>query len=99
MNADDYYVEPIRDRTLTRAGQLINGDRQNDYGTPEQSFGRIASLWSVALATDVQPHQVALCMALLKAARLTHTPDHADSWADLAGYAALGSELATKDQP
>ena len=54
---------------------------------------------SAPVSTDIAPHQVALCMALLKAARLTHTPDHADSWADLAGYAALGSELATKDQP
>lgn len=85
-----------RDETLTAARDLINGHRQDDYGTPQQSFGRIATLWGQVLGLDVQPHQVALCMALLKISRLTYSPDHADSWVDACGYVALGSELATK---
>jgi len=33
-----------------------------------------------------------MAMAAIKLARLVETPDHQDSWIDLAGYAAIGSE-------
>jgi hypothetical protein len=33
-----------------------------------------------------------MMMAGVKLARLSATPDHQDSWVDLAGYAATGSE-------
>ena len=33
-----------------------------------------------------------MAMAAVKLARLVETPDHQDSWIDLAGYAAIGSE-------
>ena len=38
--------------------------------------------------------QVALCLAQLKIARLIQSPEHPDSWVDLAGCAALGAEVA-----
>lgn len=82
--------------TLQAASELVHGARQDDYGTPTESFTRIAALWTPILGLDVQPHQVALCMAMVKAARLVRSPGHADSWIDLAGYASLGSELATE---
>ena len=86
-----------RTDTLQAAYELVNGARQDDYGTPAESFGRIAALWTPILGLDVQPHQVALCMAMVKAARLVRSPDHSDSWVDLAGYAALGSELTQQE--
>ena len=33
-------------------------------------------------------------MALLKIARVKYNPRHADSWVDIAGYAACGAECA-----
>ena len=36
--------------------------------------------------------QVYLCLNQLKVSRLIETPTHADSWVDIAGYAALGGE-------
>lgn len=86
-----------RSDILAQAENLINGDRQDDYGTPSRNFNRIAALWSVVLETDVAASQVALCMALLKAARLVNTPTHEDSYVDMAGYVALAGELAGED--
>jgi hypothetical protein len=39
---------------------------------------------------------VAIMCADLKLARFEHQPDHADSWVDLAGYAACGAEIAVE---
>ena len=68
--------------------------RGENYGDVRQNHQRIASLWSVVLGQDVTPEQVALCMTCLKVARLIETPDHADSWIDIAGYGACGAEIA-----
>ena len=68
--------------------------RGENYGDVRQNHQRIASLWSVVLGQDVTPEQVALCMTCLKVARLIETPDHEDSWIDIAGYGACGAEIA-----
>ena len=83
-----------RDQVLAKAGELINGQRAEDYGAVKRNFEDIARLWSPVLGTKVQPWQVALCMAHLKAARIFKTPSHEDSWVDAIGYLALGCELA-----
>jgi hypothetical protein len=36
-------------------------------------------------------------MIAVKLARLKTSPDHIDSWVDLAGYAAIGGELGSTD--
>ena len=41
----------------------------------------------------VSSHDVAAMNILLKLARLANTPNHADSWADIAGYAACGAAV------
>jgi len=83
----------VRTATLDEASKLINGDRQANYGTPQENFDRIAKGWSVLLETDVTPEMVALCMAWLKMARLVNGPHH-DSYVDGCGYMALASELS-----
>ena len=72
----------------------MNGQRADDYGPPAENFGRIGNLWAEILGVPVRHEQVALCMAQVKIARLITSPTHEDSWIDLAGYAALGSEIA-----
>ena len=90
-----------RDEALTRAGELINGDRARDYGDASVNFGRIASLLSAQFAhkltEDFTAADVAIALTHLKLSRLAVTPAHADSWVDAAGYVALGAELATGD--
>jgi len=82
---------------LTDAMNAVS-ERGSSYGTVEENFDRIARLWTVLLGKDVTPGEVALCLAALKMARLIQTPDHRDSWVDLAGYAACGGEVTHGDQ-
>lgn len=94
-------------RKLTRADILhaaekcVCGQREQDYGTPEDNFKAIAELWNVYLDrvsvgkygnTIVDEKDVAVMMALLKIARIARGGGKADSWIDLAGYAACGAE-------
>ena len=81
-----------RTRGLEEADTLINGQRQEDYGTPRQNFGVIADMWSAYLGADIEPRDVANMMALLKIARMRMT-NHRDSALDTCGYIALGYEL------
>lgn len=80
----------LRGTILLDALRTINGERQNDYGDPEDSFNVIARLWSVYLDTEIMPANVAHMMILLKIARGMRKRDN---WIDIAGYAALGYEL------
>jgi hypothetical protein len=93
-------------RKLTRADILhaaekcVCGQREQDYGTPEDNFKAIAELWEAYLNkactkgvnVRVEAKDVAAMMALLKIARIAAGGGKADSWIDLAGYAACGAE-------
>ena len=93
-------------RRLTRADILhaaekcVCGQRETDYGTPEDNFKTIAELWEAYLNkacirgvnVRVEAKDVAVMMALLKIARIAAGGGKADSWIDLAGYAACGAE-------
>ena len=93
-------------RKLTRADILhaaekcVCGQRETDYGTPEDNFKAIAELWEAYLNkactrgvnVRVKEKDVAVMMALLKIARIAAGGGKADSWIDLAGYAACGAE-------
>ena len=81
------------DITLAAATQAIK-KRGKDYGTIYENHERIAVIWTVIFGHEVTAAQVALCMASVKMARLVQSPDHEDSWVDLAGYAAVGSECS-----
>lgn len=83
-----------RERILARAKECVCGEREQDYGTPEDSFATIANLWEAYMGVKFTPTNVAVMMALLKVARLKESPKHMDNWIDLAGYAACGGEIA-----
>lgn len=90
----------LRQTCLRDAERITAGKRESDYGTPEDCFKRIAGLWNVYLdgaaggRTQIGPGDVAAMMALVKIARLVNTPNHYDSWVDIAGYAACGAEVS-----
>lgn len=86
-----------RESILDRARDCVCGQREEDYGCPEDSFGRIAALWTAYTGVEISPANVAVMMALLKIARLRGNGTHIDSWVDLAGYAACGGEIAAKE--
>jgi hypothetical protein len=78
---------------LIEAHELINGQRADDYGKASENFGRIARRWSEHLGVDVTPQQVCLCMIELKMCRLAKSPDHRDSWVDVAGYVGCKGKI------
>lgn len=88
-----------RVETLNEAMNIVVGQRENEYGSPEDSFDLIARYWSAHLNCRVTATDVAAMMSLLKLARLSSDYTKADSWIDLAGYAACGCEIATKGKP
>lgn len=101
----EHHGEDVK-RKLTRADILhaaekcVCGQRETDYGTPEDNFKAIAELWEAYLNKActrgvnvcVEAKDVAAMMALLKIARIARGGGKADSWIDLAGYAACGAE-------
>lgn len=76
-------------KLLTIASELIYGHRKTDYGTALQNMQDTADLWSVQLRTKVTWQQVVQCMIHVKMARLINSPDHFDSYVDIAGYAGV----------
>ena len=91
-----------RKSILAQAEKCICGDRENDYGSPEDNFETIAQFWEVyirrkcaSIGADIciLPEDIAAMLALLKIARIASGHGKADNWIDLAGYAACGGEL------
>lgn len=86
-----------REEVLERANSAICGDRERDYGAPEQNLGRTAKMWSAYKGIEFSGADVAAMMALLKISRLATSPEHIDNWIDLAGFGAIGCEVATAE--
>lgn len=78
---------------LDEAKKLVYGQRQADYGPALKNFQDIADIWTVVLGVPVTPKQVSLCMIGLKMARVAKSPDHRDSWIDIAGYVACVDKM------
>jgi len=77
---------------LNDAKKLIGGNRQKDYGDKLTNHKNIAALWSIFLQVNITAHDAAVCMALVKIARLMHQHKK-DSYIDLAAYAAIAGEI------
>lgn len=83
-----------RPEVLDKAKACVVGDREQDYGSPESNFGKIAKFWNTYLGfSRITPADVAAMLALLKIARISSGHAKDDNWIDLAGYAACGGEL------
>jgi Domain of unknown function (DUF6378) len=83
-----------REAVLHAALKACMGARQDVYGRPEDNFSRIAKLASIAMQREFTTVDVVLFMLCVKLARISNMPTHDDSWIDMAGYAACGSEIA-----
>ena len=81
---------------LETAAKIVTGQRQHDYGDKYQNHENIANLWRAYLDYDISAHDVAICMLLVKVARLKNRPTE-DCYIDMAGYAAIAGEIQDKD--
>lgn len=92
-----------REKVLADAKKNVCGQREHDYGSPEDSFKTIANLWTAYMTgtcgefVEFSPVDVSVMLGLLKVARIASNPKHMDNWVDLAGYAACGGEIAGKE--
>ena len=85
-----------RKRVLSEAERCVCGQREHDYGSPEDSFKIIAALWQAYKGVEFTAVDAAVMLGLLKVARIANNPAHMDNFVDLAGYAACGGEIAGK---
>lgn len=86
-----------RNEILENAARIVSGDRDKQYGNPENSFTEIGSLWSAYLGREVTPLDVAIMMSLMKIARIKTGNFKEDSYIDACGYLACGGEIASKE--
>lgn len=100
-NSEDAKRRLTRADILHAAEKCVCGQRETDYGTPEDNFETIAEFWTAYLnracvdeagGVYIDANDVAMMMALLKIARIAAGGGKADSWIDLAGYADCGAE-------
>ena len=82
----------ITKQTLLKTLEAVTGKREDDYGDKLKNHQNIADLWSIYLKRKITAQDVAICMALLKIARIMHS-HHEDAYIDLAGYAAIAREI------
>lgn len=92
---------------LETAVEITTTDRNEWYGEPEDNFKLIAEFWQSYIKTCVDPGadisisagDVANMMILFKVARAATALDQkADTFIDIAGYAACGGEIATLEK-
>lgn len=86
----------MRDQLLDQVHDAILG-RATIHGSPEDSFARIASYWSVYLDLELTGYDVAVLLALMKVARMEANPSHTDNHVDAAGYLILAGEQANAE--
>lgn len=99
-------TENYRSKILMDAVGIINGARNNDYGDPLDDFSTTAEFWQTYIdrtmkargGLELQAHDVAVMMMLLKIARISWTPDKEDHWMDIAGYDGCGWDCVVRQE-
>ena len=76
------------------AAELIDGDRNHEYGDPREMHQRAADIFNAYRGAMLTAHDVAMLLLSVKLARLNHMPDHRDSYVDICGYAGIAYEIA-----
>jgi hypothetical protein len=86
-------IKNQRGSALKKAIETINGDRQDSYGNPEDSFALIAEYWSIYQGIKVTARNVAEMMTLFKIARMSGQKPEIDNYVDAAGYIGLAADM------
>lgn len=72
---------------------VVTADRRDVYGDPQDTYRRVAALRTVVdECPDPQVREI-IGMVAMKLVRLVQTPEHLDSWIDVAGYARTAAML------
>jgi hypothetical protein len=95
-------TETIKPGTLLEqfdaAYAVVTADRREVYGSPEDTYRRISAMRAVVdECPDAQIREI-LAMIVTKVARLVQSPEHLDSWVDVAGYSRCGVMILDERQ-
>ena len=99
------YEIRLRGAILSKALEIINGERQDRYGSPEDSFGIIAEYWntyleSMGIGVDVfelSGSDIPIMMALFKIARMSGQKYTQDNFVDAVGYLGIDDDMAAQE--
>lgn len=87
-----------------KAASLVNGDRKAAYGDVVDGLQKVATMMNAVLtvagkptARPLEARDVAMLMVAMKAARIYTGPFRADSFIDVAGWAAVAGEAASRE--
>lgn len=88
---------------IRRSLELVEGERNQDYGAPHEDFGRtVGQLNALGYRGPggrlLVPRDWALMQNAAKVSRLMNTPGHLDSVTDIAGYAGCYWECVDAEQ-
>lgn len=77
---------------LQEAEEIVNGERQSDYGSAKESFGKIAIISSIICNKDIYPEDIVKIQIAIKLVRESYNPK-IDNRIDICGYAELLNRL------
>lgn len=95
------YVQEDNLNILNEVSDIINGERQDRYGAPEDSFKIIAGFWTTYLghkdiiiegSLGISALDVAHMMTLFKIARMLGQRSDRDNYRDAIGYLAIAAD-------
>ena len=107
MNNEEECVEMVlithnetkEEKTIfEEASDIINGERQDSYGKPEDSFQIIAEFWNTYIVhkhehdVTLNAKDIAIMMSLFKHARMLGQKESRDNYIDAAGYLAIAAD-------
>ena len=91
-------------KILEEVDKIINGERQDRYGNPEESFQIIADFWTIYLIHkynlewSLDAEDIAIMMSLFKHARMLGPNNKRDNMVDSIGYLALLADRILKER-
>ena len=89
---------PPRADVLQEAAALITGDRNAQYGSPKDDFGRSVGMWNSLGyrgpgGRELKPSDLSILLICVKLSRATWM-NKRDNWTDIGGYAGCGYEVS-----
>ena len=88
---------------LLKAVEIITGERQDQYGNPEDSFELIGDYWTTYLNSlqkdlPINAKDVVHMMILFKLARCSGQQEKRDNYIDMCGYASIVADRLMEDK-
>lgn len=96
--AEESPYKYIRSEVLGEAESLVNGQRQADYGTPQENMDRIATMFQILFPErEWKASDIPLALLAVKFGRACQGYTR-DTAVDMAGYASLWAEISEVDR-